>query len=210
MEKIEGCWSAVVIQRRLKGFARFRSRVLLMATNLENFVFKRSNGTKRLQGLEKKIRELTILCDIDACLLCFDGDDEAPVSSSCYSWPRDSKACLSLIERYYERASSRRTKRRTGVETGVAEAAEEEGELERGLMEKGKEAAEVEIGSSAMLGEAGESPAGVDDRVVFGELEELLQRLDRTRRAVEERIELLNAAEEAEERESKTLWLFRT
>ncbi|KAK3003062.1 hypothetical protein RJ639_018944 [Escallonia herrerae] len=162
-----------------------------MATNLENFVFKRSNGTKRLQGLEKKIRELTILCDIDACLLCFDADDGAPLSSSCYSWPRDSKACLSLIERYYERISSRRTKRRTGV--AVAEEAAEEGEPERGLMEKGKGTAEVEMGSSAMLGEAGESAARVDDGELFGELEELLHRLDRTKRAVEERIELLSA-----------------
>ncbi|KAK3001793.1 hypothetical protein RJ639_020507 [Escallonia herrerae] len=146
-----------------------------MATNVKNFVFKRSNGTKRLQGQEKKIKELTILCDIDACLLCFDGVDEAPVSSSCYSWPRNSKACLSLIERYYKRISSRRTKRRTGVETrvAVAEEAEEEGKLERGLMEKGNGTTEVEMSSSAMLGEAGESAVGVDDGEVFGELEEL-------------------------------------
>ncbi|KAK2972518.1 hypothetical protein RJ640_006584, partial [Escallonia rubra] len=53
----------------------------------------------------------------------------------------------------------RRTKRRTGVETGVAVA--EEAEEEGGLMEKGNGTTEVEIGSSAMLGEAGESAAGV-------------------------------------------------
>ncbi|KAK3001834.1 hypothetical protein RJ639_022242 [Escallonia herrerae] len=155
-----------------------------MGTNVQNFVFKKADGKKRLKSTEKKIRELTILCDIEACLVCFDESDGVSLPSSCYSWPEDSNACLSLIERRPECGQRSLPNIATGL-TGLPE---------------------VEMGSST--DENSDDDGG--EPAVSDEVQDLLQRIDQKKVAVEQRIQLLNAAEEAEDREKKTLWLFRT
>ncbi|KAK3031257.1 hypothetical protein RJ639_035557 [Escallonia herrerae] len=162
-----------------------------MGTNVQNFVFKKADGKKRLKSMEKKIRELTILCDIEACLVCFDESDGVSLPSSCYSWPQDSNACVSLIERYYKKVSRRPEGGKRSLpntSTGLT-----------GLPE-------AEMGSST--DENGDGDGG--EPAVSDEVQDLLQRIDGKKAAVEQRIQLLNAAEEAEDREKKTLWLFRT
>ncbi|KAK2991518.1 hypothetical protein RJ640_016553 [Escallonia rubra] len=159
-----------------------------MGTNVQNFVFKRADGKKRLKSIEKKIRELTILCDIEACLVCFDESDGVSLPSSCYSWPQDSNACVSLIERHYEKTARR-------PEGG-----------QRSLPNTATGLPEAEMVSSTDENDDGDG----GEPAVSDEVQDLLQRIDRKKAAVEQRIQLLNAAEEAEDREKKTLWLFRT
>ncbi|KAK3189234.1 hypothetical protein Dsin_028795 [Dipteronia sinensis] len=57
------------------------------------------NKRKRLDCLKKKSKELSVLCDVEVLFLCKEDGDS---SSSCrfHSWPEDSNACFSLIDKF--------------------------------------------------------------------------------------------------------------
>ncbi|XP_011624398.1 agamous-like MADS-box protein AGL36 [Amborella trichopoda] len=72
-------------------------------------VHNSSNYVKRRNGLQKKLHELSVLCGIDACIICF-----SDASSSCVLdiSPHDTNYCLSLCERYLGLDKSEREKKR--------------------------------------------------------------------------------------------------
>ncbi|KAL5827803.1 hypothetical protein ACOSQ3_019654 [Xanthoceras sorbifolium] len=53
---------------------------------------------RKLDGVKKKCKELSILCDVDLLFLCKEDDHSS--STSFHLWPEDSNAYLSLIDRY--------------------------------------------------------------------------------------------------------------
>ncbi|KAL5827830.1 hypothetical protein ACOSQ3_019683 [Xanthoceras sorbifolium] len=54
--------------------------------------------SRRLDGVKKKCKELSVLCDVD--LLFLYKEDDHSSSTSFLLWPEDSNTCLSLIDRY--------------------------------------------------------------------------------------------------------------
>ncbi|KAF9593133.1 hypothetical protein IFM89_020343 [Coptis chinensis] len=56
---------------------------------------RRVTFVKRKNGLKKKLHELTTLCDIEACMICFDGDD-----GTVETWPEDQRKFNGVIQKY--------------------------------------------------------------------------------------------------------------
>lgn len=54
---------------------------------------------KRKKGLKKKVEELSILCGVEACMVCFGQMDQQNASDHPDVWPGKSKA-LEIVERY--------------------------------------------------------------------------------------------------------------
>ncbi|CAK9143901.1 unnamed protein product [Ilex paraguariensis] len=201
-----------------------------MGTSVKRFMFKKAKGTKRLEGLSKKIKELSILCDIDAFLVCYDGDDTSS-SSCCYTWPEDPKACLSLIQKYKKNlatikhcngCSSRSSKKAQECErlnVGLQKKVQDSEEFKIDLRKKLKESEESHVGSSkkAEKGEEHNTIYGATtiDFVNIGmgvgvdERQELLSRIDQVKLDVEERIRFLTMTNQNKviNREEETLVL---
>ncbi|KAL1566516.1 MADS-box protein FLOWERING LOCUS C-like [Salvia divinorum] len=62
---------------------------------IENRKLRLSTLKRRKEGLEKKLHELTTLCDVPACMIIHD-----PFTNSTYIWPDDSAQVRLLIDSY--------------------------------------------------------------------------------------------------------------
>ncbi|XP_023637685.1 agamous-like MADS-box protein AGL86 [Capsella rubella] len=87
-----------------------RRRVTL---NWANQRARRANIKTRLAGLIKKTNELTILCDVKACLVVFDREEDQVVV-----WPSTPEA-KSLINNYYSLAKHERNKKAADPESFI-------------------------------------------------------------------------------------------
>ncbi|KAL1566241.1 agamous-like MADS-box protein AGL27 [Salvia divinorum] len=62
---------------------------------IEDRKLRLSTLKRRKGGLEKKLHELTTLCDVPACMIIYD-----PFTNSTYTWPDDSALVHRLIDSY--------------------------------------------------------------------------------------------------------------
>ncbi|KAF9592656.1 hypothetical protein IFM89_016313 [Coptis chinensis] len=72
---------------------------------------RRVTFVKRKNGLKKKLHELTTLCDIEACMICFDGDD-----GTVETWPEDQRKFNGVIQKYKRVGRIEREKNCVNVE----------------------------------------------------------------------------------------------
>ncbi|KAL1566434.1 MADS-box protein FLOWERING LOCUS C-like [Salvia divinorum] len=70
-------------------------RAKLKLQFIENRKLRLSTLKRRKEGLEKKLHELTTLCDVPACMIIHD-----PFTNSTYIWPDDSAQVRLLIDSY--------------------------------------------------------------------------------------------------------------
>ncbi|MCD7462194.1 hypothetical protein HAX54_047977 [Datura stramonium] len=75
---------------------------------IEDHKNRKSSFMKRKASLVKKIREVSILCDIKACMMIYEGNNEYAVSEI---WPNDSKEVEELINLYKNQPMDGRSKR---------------------------------------------------------------------------------------------------
>ncbi|KAH7570859.1 hypothetical protein JRO89_XS05G0209000 [Xanthoceras sorbifolium] len=66
--------------------------------------------SRRLDGVKKKCKELSVLCDVDVLFLYKEDDHSS--STSFHLWPEDFNACLSLIDRYKKTSLHAKTHKR--------------------------------------------------------------------------------------------------
>ncbi|KAF8402314.1 hypothetical protein HHK36_013268 [Tetracentron sinense] len=118
-------------------------------------------------GLKKKIEDLSILCGVEALMVCFD-------SSDTFSWPEDPESCLSLIQKYRSFNEEKRMKKTLDLSSFF------KGNIEKSKTEEIQKLEDVEI----------------EGHLSIDELKRLLYEVDSARIAVEDRIRFLNTTED--------------
>ncbi|OWM84748.1 developmental protein SEPALLATA 2-like [Punica granatum] len=68
---------------------------------------------KRKEGLLKKAEELSILCDIDTCVVIHSPDDDSGRGPAV--WPHDPEKVKQVIDRYFDESVDRRKRHATGL-----------------------------------------------------------------------------------------------
>ncbi|KAE8700903.1 hypothetical protein F3Y22_tig00110551pilonHSYRG00104 [Hibiscus syriacus] len=82
---------------------------------ITNNTIRRASLKKRRLGLVKKVKELTTLCGIDACLLMYNPGEQEPMA-----WPSPDEV-KQLIEKFHLVPELERTKKTINMETHVKE-----------------------------------------------------------------------------------------
>ncbi|XP_010247561.1 PREDICTED: uncharacterized protein LOC104590545 isoform X2 [Nelumbo nucifera] len=99
----------------------------------------RKTFTKRMQGLKKKMHELTTLCDVEGFIICFDGLEQSNEGSAIEPiiWPENREKVLDLINRYRNLESNTQSRKRKWSSLDFLE--EEKKNLQDGITkQKGK------------------------------------------------------------------------
>ncbi|XP_010243128.1 PREDICTED: agamous-like MADS-box protein AGL80 [Nelumbo nucifera] len=82
----------------------------------ESIEYRKARKTfiKRMQGLKKKMHELTTLCDIEGFIICFDGLQQSNEDSAMEPiiWPENREKVLELINQYRNLESNTHSRKR--------------------------------------------------------------------------------------------------
>ncbi|XP_010534379.1 PREDICTED: MADS-box transcription factor PHERES 2 [Tarenaya hassleriana] len=97
---------------------------------------RKSSLKKRKLGLVKKVQELTILCDVRACLIIFSNEEANPLV-----WPSQELA-RGLLDRYFSLPDIERSKKATNQESYLRDKA---GKVQEQLVKSQKKNQEAEM-----------------------------------------------------------------
>ncbi|XP_010558917.1 PREDICTED: agamous-like MADS-box protein AGL80 [Tarenaya hassleriana] len=97
---------------------------------------RKASLKKRKLGLVKKVQELTILCDVKACLIIFSADEAAPLV-----WPNPEVA-RGLLDRYFALPDIERSKKATNQESYLRDKT---GKAQEQLLKSQKKNREAEM-----------------------------------------------------------------
>ncbi|CAI8606618.1 unnamed protein product [Vicia faba] len=77
---------------------------------IPNSKSRKTTFEKRKNGLMKKVSELSILCDVDVCVILYAPNFEGEGFAEPETWPKDTNQVRRILQKYYNTAIDRRPK----------------------------------------------------------------------------------------------------